>query len=97
MRRDEKNALHVMLVTSLFAVLIAAAAMMAGCYSVVVPSDRDYFDLSADNARAMNRAVQADANLPPYLRKWVNDESGCRQIEAAWAHGKAALASRPAQ
>jgi hypothetical protein len=49
--------------------------VVSGCVTFVSPKDRLAIGVVAGNAVEVNRRVQADANLPPWLRAWVADDA----------------------
>jgi len=69
--------------------LVLVFAVLAGGCSVVMPSHSAAIDLAASNAVAFNRAVQADANVPPYVKTWVGADANDWDTMSKWGHGKA--------
>jgi len=65
----------------------ALALTMGGC-SVVTPSDRALIHDHRLNADAINVKVQADANLPAWVREWWDAEARTWRAIDAWAAGK---------
>jgi len=72
---------------------------VAGC-SVVTPSDRAVIHDHRLNAVAINERVQADTELPHYVRVWWAAEADTWIAMDAWAAGEKfpeAPATRPAE
>jgi hypothetical protein len=73
------------------ALIIAAAACLAaspGC-TVVMPSHAAAIDLAASNAVAFDRFIQADPNVPIYVKTWVRQDANDWDTMSKWARGQA--------
>jgi len=70
-------------------ILLLCALLLGGCVSVVLPSHANIIDEHNGNAKAMNAAIQLDAALPEYVKKWWAAEAVTWQCLSDWAHGRA--------
>jgi len=76
--------LQSLLLTALFWLAMWAT----GCISIVLPSHANAIQDSAGNAVAMNRIVQADTQVPQYVKTWMALDTFDWQYMADWSHGR---------
>ena len=69
--------------------LLLLAVILGGC-SLIAAKDTLAIDQVMGNAVAINAKVQADANLPIYVRQWWAEDANQWTYLSDWAHGKRA-------
>lgn len=74
---------------ALILLAVLTAGLMCGC-SIITAQDALVIDDVAGNAKAISAKVQADANLPAYVKTWWAEDANQWTYMSDWAHGRRA-------
>jgi len=69
--------------------LLALSLMVTGCV-FVGPQEKVLISSQASNARVFSEKLEAESNVPEYVKTWVKGEANSWTALEAWSQGKRA-------